>query len=244
MSTVHSATTSILAAVKGGNADRSIALPREKPAAIGVRKRWHVSRNGGKRTPGSHEEPAMAMPSFPSPRDLEASCCLLVMESGSRWPAWLDAPPESRIVAQNADESIGEFASRVVRSIRAIRGTGRKLEQVVIAAGWVTDEEQALFARCLITQAAARAMDASGGTVALSGHDRLPESSRHELFATAGALAQQLAGSPIEVSVRFDSARSGPRGTSGIYSQADAPVANDAYEHDALPLAEPVLITS
>jgi hypothetical protein len=186
---------------------------------------------------------AMAMPSLQS-RETDASCCLLVMESGSRWPSWLDAPPESRIVAQNVDESTEEFALRVVRSIRGICSAGRRLDQVVIAAGWASDEELALFARCLITQAAARAMDASGGTVALSGHDRLPESSRHELFATAGALAQQLAGSPIEVCVRFDSARSGPRPASGIHTQKEAAILNEAFEPEGPTLTKPVLATS
>lgn len=151
--------------------------------------------------------------------DLEP-CCLLVMEIGSRWPAWLEAPPAGRVLAQDADEPPTEFASRVVRAIRAIRTQKQSVATVVIAAGWQGDGEQSLFARSLVTQAAARAMDGGPGTVVLTGHDRLPDAARHDLMATAGVLASQLVGTAIDVRVRFETARVGPRATradSGVY---------------------------
>jgi hypothetical protein len=145
------------------------------------------------------------------------TCCLLVMEAGSRWPTWLEAPPEGRVVAQDADESPTDFASRVVQAIRKVRSAGHEIDTVAISAGWGHDEQQVLFARSLITQAAARAMGGRGGAVVLSGHDRLPEELRHELFATAGALAQLLVGTPIDVVVRLDT-EPNPRPTSGVFA--------------------------
>jgi len=167
------------------------------------------------------------------------TCCLLVMEAGSRWPTWLEAPPEGRVVAQDAGESPTDFASRVVQAMRKVRASGQELDTVAISAGWVEDEEQVLFARSLITQAAARAMGDRGGAIILSGHDRLPEEVRHELFATAGVLAQLLAGTSIEVLVRLDPARQGPRATSGVFPPPEAPLdlEDDCKTLEALPAA-------
>jgi hypothetical protein len=138
------------------------------------------------------------------------------MELGGRWPSWMDPPRASRVVVQNGQESASAFASRVVRAIAAVCRDDQSLESVVIAAGWVKDHEQVLVARSRITQAVAKAMDGGPGSVLLSAHDHLPEDARHELLSTAGALAVQLAGSSIEIRVRFDTesalARASARG--------------------------------
>ncbi len=131
-------------------------------------------------------------------------CCLLVMELGGRWPTWMAPPPASRVLVQAGQESMSAFASRVVRAIAAVCREQQSLEAVVIAAGWAKDHEQVLLARSRITQAVAKAMDGGPGSVLLSAHGLLPEEVRHELLSTAGALAVQLAGSPIEIRVRFD----------------------------------------
>jgi hypothetical protein len=120
--------------------------------------------------------PAVQQPLPPSgrePQDAAGSieaCCLLVMEAGSRWPSWLEAPPASRVLAQNAEESASEFSSRVLRAIRSIQSLDQELDAVVIAAGWTADDEQSLFGRSLIARAAAHAMNGRAGTLLLSGH--------------------------------------------------------------------------
>jgi hypothetical protein len=179
----------------------------------------------------------------PSSGSIEA-CCLLVMEAGSRWPTWLEAPPAGRIVAQNSDETPSEFSSRVLRAMRSIQNLGQALDAVVIAAGWTSDDEQSLFGRSLIAKAAARAMDGRPGMVLLSGHDRLPESARHELLATACALANQLVGTGIDVRVRFETTRTGPRTvrpspTSGVFERAEPALESaEAEDSQATPSAE------
>jgi hypothetical protein len=141
------------------------------------------------------------------------------MELGGRWPIWMDPPRASRVVVQNGQESASAFASRVVRAIAAVYRDEQSLDSVVIAAGWAKDHEQVLVARSRITQAVAKAMDGGPGSVLLSAHDYLPEDARHELLSTAGALAVQLAGSSIEICVRFDTepalARASARGFQG-----------------------------
>ena len=60
-------------------------------------------------------------------------------------------------------------------------------------------------------------MTAEAGLV-LAGNDGLPDAVRHELFTTAEVIAQQLAGSAIDVKVRFDSADGSERHPiSGVY---------------------------
>jgi hypothetical protein len=126
------------------------------------------------------------------------------MELGGRWPTWMAPPPASRILVQAGQETVSAFASRVVRAVAAVCRDQQSLETVVIAAGWEKDHEQVLVARSRITQAVAKAMDGGPGSVLLSAHELLPEEARHELLSTAGALAVLLAGSPIEIRVRFE----------------------------------------
>lgn len=148
-------------------------------------------------------------------------CCLFAMELGGRWPSWMAPPLASRVLVQASQEAASVFATRVVRAIAAICRDDQSLETVVIAAGWVEDREQVLAARSRITQAVAKAMDGGPGSVLLSAHDLLPEEARHELLSTAGALAAQLAGSSIEIRVRFDSEPSVVRASPGSYGASD-----------------------
>jgi hypothetical protein len=145
------------------------------------------------------------------------SCCLIVMETGSRWPAWLEAPPESRIVVQDPLESVETLTTRAVRVIEGLRAKGKRLHTVVIAAGRAIEGERALNARTQLAKAALAAMTDDAGVV-LAGNDGLPDRVRHELFTSAEVIAQSLAGSAIDVRVRFDAADGAERHpVSGIY---------------------------
>ena len=143
------------------------------------------------------------------------------MELGGRWPSWMAAPLASRVLVQTGQEPVSVFATRVVRAIAAMCRDDQSLETVVIAAGRAEDHEQVLVARSRITQAVAKAMAGGPGSVLLSAHDLLPEATRHELLSTAGALAVQLAGSSIDIRVRFDSEPSVVRASSGSYPVSD-----------------------
>jgi hypothetical protein len=156
------------------------------------------------------------------------SCCLIVMETGSRWPTWLEAPPESRIVVQDPLESLETLTTRTIRVIEGLRAKGKRLQTVVIAAGRATEGERALSARSQLARAARTAMTSEAGVV-LAGNDGLPDRVRHELFTSAEIIAQSLAGSAIDVRVRFDGAEGGERHPiSGVYSAVK--LENDASE--------------
>jgi|SoiMethySBSTD1v2_1073268.scaffolds.fasta_scaffold13413_2 hypothetical protein len=145
------------------------------------------------------------------------SCCLVVMETGSRWPTWLEAPPASRIVVQDPLESSQALTTRSLRVIDALRVKGQRLHALVIAAGRGNPGGDPLGARSEVARAALATL-APGAGVVLAGSEDLPEAARHELFATAEAIAQLLAGSASSVCVRFDAPDSAERHPiSGIY---------------------------
>jgi hypothetical protein len=145
------------------------------------------------------------------------SCCLVVMETGSRWPSWLEAPPASRIVVQDPLESSEALTARSVRVIEALLAKGQRLHAVVIAAGRANLGTDPLSARSEVARAA-RAALAPDASVILAGNDALPDATRHELFATAEVIARLLAGSTTSVRVCFDGADSAPsHPISGIY---------------------------
>jgi hypothetical protein len=172
---------------------------------------WHDSRKGA-------ERPLLeaVMHAAKALEPIE-SCCLIVMETGSRWPNWLEAPPESRIVVQDPLESLETLTTRTLRVIDGLRAKGKRLHTVVIAAGRSSEGERALKARSQLARAARVAMTDDAGVV-LAGNDGLPDSVRHELFTTAEVLAQLLAGSAIDVKLRFDAADGAePHPISGVY---------------------------
>ncbi len=145
------------------------------------------------------------------------SCCLVVMETGGRWPTWLEAPPASRIVVQDPLESSQALTARSLRVIDALRAKGQRLHALVIAAGRANPAGDSLRGRSEVARAALATL-APGAGVVLAGSDDLPEAARHELFATAEAIALLLAGSASSVCVRFDAGDGAERHPiSGIY---------------------------
>jgi hypothetical protein len=192
-------------------------MPRICPALLPFAARlpletgWHDSRKGANR-PLSETQMRAANAVQPS-----ESCCLIVMETGSRWPTWLEAPPESRIVVQDPLESLETLTTRALRVIEGLRAKGKRLQTLVIAAGRASEGERALRARSQLARAARAAMTDDAGLV-LAGNDGLPDRVRHELFTTVEVIAQAVAGSAIDVRVRFDTADGAERHpVSGVY---------------------------
>jgi hypothetical protein len=145
------------------------------------------------------------------------SCCLVVMETGSRWPAWLEAPPSSRIVVQDPLESSDALTGRALRVIEGLRAKGHRLHSLVIAAGRGHREAHPPSARSEVARAALAAL-APGATVILAGNEGLPAEARHELFATAEQITRLLVGTESSVRICFDAPDAGyHHPISGIY---------------------------
>jgi hypothetical protein len=132
--------------------------------------------------------------------------CVLIMEAGSRWPAWIGPDAVSTLVLQGTREPALEFASRALHAIDQVRSTQGTMRTLVLAAGERTGED-VFTARCLVCRAAAASMEhRKPSLLVFSGHDDLPRDVRHELLSLAGALMMSISGTRIGIRVKLDEA--------------------------------------
>ena len=143
---------------------------------------------------------------------IEGELSLVVLEQHARWPAcasqYQTALPNSLVEAQSDDELPYEFAERVGRRIASIASKGGRLRAAIIAANGRLDPVT-LKARYRLATSAIQAMGLSGELVLTAAPQLvtpMDERIRHEIFALAGALCDELAGTEIGVSVRFPEA--------------------------------------
>ena len=145
---------------------------------------------------------------------IEGELSLIVLEQHARWPAcasqYQTALPNSLVEAQSDGELPHDFAARVGRRIASVASKGGRLRVAIIAANARLDPAT-LKARYRLAAASVQAMGLSGELVLTTApHHSLgtpnQDRIRHEIFALAGALCDELAGTEIGVSVRFPEA--------------------------------------
>jgi hypothetical protein len=139
---------------------------------------------------------------------------IVVLEAGATWPAWLveyqRLAPNAVVIAQARAESMDSFRGRVIHRMEEARtAAGARVRVGVIVAAPVAGEERLSF-----REGVARALLQSMGSgseaeLVLAGDGHETDPSRHELFAIAGALCEELGGSKVNVRVRFSNSRSG-----------------------------------
>jgi hypothetical protein len=139
---------------------------------------------------------------------------IVVLEAGATWPVWLAEyqrlAPNAVVIAQARAEPMDAFRARVVhRMEEAQHASGARVCVGVIVAAPVAGDEQLSF-REGVARALLQLMG-SGNEAELvlagDGHDSDP--ARHELFAIAGSLCEELGGSKVNVRVRFSNSKSG-----------------------------------
>lgn len=139
---------------------------------------------------------------------------IVVLEATAIWPVWLSEyqriAPNAVVIAQARTEAVAAFRSRVIHRIEeATASSGAKVRVgVIVAAGGAGDEQLSL--REGVARAILQVMGANQDAelvLAGDGHDADPV--RHELFALAGALCEDPAGTKVNVRVRFASGKSG-----------------------------------
>jgi hypothetical protein len=131
--------------------------------------------------------------------------CFLIMEAGSRWPAWIGPDAVSTLVLQGGREPALQFASRALHAIQQVRSARGTLRTLVLAAGERTGED-VFTARCLVCRAAAASMEhRKPSLLVFSGHEELMPEVRHELLSLAGALMMSISGTRIGIHVKLDS---------------------------------------
>lgn len=133
-------------------------------------------------------------------RGQDVADCLLIMEVGSRRPSWLGSPDAAVVLVQPPEEPAFDFASRAIGTISGLTG---RLRRVVVAAGWESGDE-VFDARCRIARAAAAGVALKAGSLLFSCHQEIGVGVRHELFAIAGVLIEEVADTRVGVAVRFE----------------------------------------
>jgi hypothetical protein len=139
---------------------------------------------------------------------------IVVLEAGAAWPSWLTEyqrlAPNAVVIAQASAESSEVFQSRVLHRIEEAAHT----EGARVRVGVIVSADQPGQQRVQLRQNVARALLQAMGTtheaeLVIAGNSEEIDQSRHELFALAGILCEELAGARVNVRVRFSSGKSG-----------------------------------
>lgn len=139
---------------------------------------------------------------------------IVVLEAGAAWPAWLTEyqrlAPNAVVIAQASVESSEVFQRRVLSRVAEASHT----ESARVRVGVIVSADQPGQQRGALRQGVARALLKAMGTaheaeLVLAGASEELGASRHELFALAGSLCEELGGTRVNVRVRFAGGRSG-----------------------------------
>ena len=139
---------------------------------------------------------------------------IVVLEAGAAWPAWLTEyqrlAPNAVVIAQAAAEPAETFQNRVLHRVEeASNNSDARVRVGVIVVADAPGQN-----RSLVRQNVARALLKAMGKgheaeLVLGGDSDELDGSRHEMFALAGTLCEELGGSHVSVRVRFSNGKSG-----------------------------------
>lgn len=139
---------------------------------------------------------------------------IVVLEAGAAWPPWLTEyqrlAPNAVVIAQAAAERVETFQARVLHRVaEAAANSGARVRVGVIVSVDSPTQE-----RVMLRQNVARGLLKAMGTaheaeLVLAGDSEELEASRHQLFALAGTLCEELGGTLVNVRVRFSNSKSG-----------------------------------
>ncbi|HWZ89649.1 MAG TPA: hypothetical protein VNW92_12385 [Polyangiaceae bacterium] len=165
----------------------------------------------------------------------EGLLSVVVLECGSSWPPWLGEyqkqAPNSVVIAQSAEESGAAFAHRITRRMDEIRAGEAAIHVALLVSNGKLDDDS-VTARKEMCAALLRVMvQKRQGELVLAAHASADAEQRHELFALAGTLCDELGGTEVTVRVRFGSGRP-ESGVSGVMKSV-APGANPDSAEEA-----------
>jgi len=144
----------------------------------------------------------------------ETLLSVVVLELGSTWPPWLAEyqaqAPNSIVIAQSADESSSTFARRIGRKMDEVGARDATIHAGLLVCNSALDAATS-DARQAICDALLHVMlKKQHGELVLASDVTAGEPVRHQLFALAGTLCDELHGTRVSVRVRFDTIRPGP----------------------------------
>jgi hypothetical protein len=141
----------------------------------------------------------------------EALLSVVVLEAGSSWPPWLGEyqrrAPNSVVVAQSAEESGHDFALRIARRTDEIAAGDAAIHAALLVSNGALDEVSVAVRKQLCGSLLRVMVQKRQGELVLAADTRAGDDLRHELFALAGTLCDELRGTEVSVRVRFGSGR-------------------------------------
>jgi hypothetical protein len=169
----------------------------------------------------------------------EALLSVVVLEAGSPWPPWLGEyqkhAPNSVVIAQSTEEKAREFAQRIARRMAEI-AVGDAAIHVALLVSNGTLDEASVTARKQMCESMLRVMvQMRRGELVLAAGANAGDDLRHELFALAGTLCDDLAGAQVNVRVRFGTGRPESR-MSGVMKSVAPPAELDAEGAESVAL--------
>ena len=167
----------------------------------------------------------------------EALLSVVVLEAGSTWPPWLGEyqkqAPNSVVIAQSAEEKGRDFAQRISRRMDEIAVRDAAIHVALLVSNGTLDEAS-VAARKQMCESMLRAMvHKRQGELVLAADAHAGEELRHELFALAGTLCDELGGTQVNVRVRFGSGRP-ESGVSGVMKSVVPPPDHDDAEEERI----------
>ena len=136
---------------------------------------------------------------------------VVIIEAGAGWPTWITEyqrrAPNAAVVAQSATDPVDAFRERVVRRVGEIAMQHKSLHVGILVCG-DGREAQRESVRREICHAIVNALDSKGDFV-LAANEDCDERFKHELMELVGELAEERAGSHINIRVRFSTGKSG-----------------------------------
>ncbi|HYQ44076.1 MAG TPA: hypothetical protein VER11_18975 [Polyangiaceae bacterium] len=144
----------------------------------------------------------------------ETLLSVVVLELGSTWPPWLAEyqaqAPNSMVIAQSADESASTFAQRIGRKMDEVGARDVAIHAGLLVSNGALDSAT-VAARQAICDSLLRIMlKKQRGELVLASDVTAGDAVRHQLFALAGTLCDELRGTRVSVRVRFDTLRPAP----------------------------------
>lgn len=152
---------------------------------------------------------------------------LVVRESGSLWPEWLNHSPEDDRVVVSGEEAANDgpetdLSFHVVKVLARLGREGKRVRRAVVLVGTGADNP-CFDSRRMLSRAVVTHMDPAPGSELLFAACATPEA-QDKLLSLVGSLSDLLAGTHIDVAVRF-SASAEALEKSGTRSTRPAPFA-------------------
>ena len=169
----------------------------------------------------------------------EALLSVVVLEAGSSWPPWLGEyqkhAPNSVVVAQSSEERGRDFAQRIKRRMDEIAMGDAAIHVALLVSNGALDEASVAARKQMCASLLRVMVSKRQGELVLAADARAGDELRHELFALAGTLCDELGGTQVNVRVRFGSGRP-ESGVSGVMKSVAPPAEHSVAEEERVAL--------